>query len=81
MKKSHQKIHEEKDIVLNSTQDFPPEKPINGNNNDSDEKISIIDEFNFSEEKQKSSCCKSFFFFFLPLFSQSRHGIKKSRWF
>ena len=68
MKKSHQKIHEEKDIVLNSTQDFPPEKPINGNNNDSDEKISIIDEFNFSQEKQKSSCCKSLFFCCFPCF-------------
>ena len=34
----------------------------NSDNNDSDEKISIIEEFNFQEKSKKSSYCKSLFF-------------------
>ena len=68
-KSNPSKLFQEKDLVLNSTQDFPPEKPINNNdNNDSDEKISIIDELNLDENIEKSNCFKSFFLCCFPCF-------------
>ena len=67
--KIQNKLYEEKDMVLNNTQDFPAEKPMNASdNNDSDEKISIIEEFNFQEKRKKSSCCKSLLFCCFPCF-------------
>ena len=63
------KLIQEKDPVFNSTQDYPAEKPMN-NSNDSDEKISIIDEFSIDKEKQKSSCCESLFFCCFPCFKK-----------
>ena len=65
-------LYQEKDLVLNSFQDFPPEKPMNGNNsnsNDSDEKISIVEEFNI-KRKQQTSCCKYLFFCCFPCFQK-----------
>ena len=61
------KIYEDNNGSLNTTNDYLPEKPINSNN-DSDEKISIIEEFNIRQKKQKSNCCKSLFFCFFPCF-------------
>ena len=53
-------LFEENNSSLNTSNDFPPEKPMNGNNsnNDSDEKISIIEDYNFDQRMKKSSCCK-----------------------
>ena len=65
----HKIYFQDNNQVLNSTQDFSFEKPMNGNN-DSDDKISIIEEFNFGEKKQKSNCCKSFFFCCFPCFKK-----------
>ena len=65
-------LYQEKDLVLNSSQDFPPEKPMNGNNsnsNDSDEKISVVEEFNI-KKKQQTNCCKYLFFCCFPCFEK-----------
>ena len=48
-----------KESDLNSTQDYPSDNPMNSNN--SDEKISIIEEFQLDIQKPKRKCCKSFF--------------------
>ena len=56
-KRPHQVFVKESD--LNSTQDYPSENPMNSNN--SDEKISIIEEFQLDIQKPKRKCCKSFF--------------------
>ena len=63
-------LFEENNSSLNTSNDFPPEKPMNGNNsnNDSDEKISIIEDYNFDQRMKKTSCCKSLFFCFFPCF-------------
>ena len=70
IKPDSRKLFEENNSSLNTTNDFPPEKPMNGNNsnNDSDEKISIIEEYNFEQRKRKSGCCKSFFLCLFPCF-------------
>ena len=56
-KSPHQVFVKESD--LNSTQDYPSDNPMNSNN--SDEKISIIEEFQLDIQKPKRKCCKSFF--------------------
>ena len=56
-KRPHQVFVKESD--LNSTQDYPSDNPMNSNN--SDEKISIIEEFQLDIQKPKRKCCKSFF--------------------
>ena len=56
-KRPHQVFVKESD--LNSTQDYPSDNPMNTNN--SDEKISIIEEFQLDIQKPKRKCCKSFF--------------------
>ena len=56
-KSPHQVFVKESD--LNSTQDYPSDNPMNSNN--SDEKISIIEEFQLDTQKPKRKCCKSFF--------------------
>ena len=48
-----------KESDLNSTQDYPADNPINSNN--SDEKISIIEEFQLDIQKPRRNYCKSFF--------------------
>jgi magnesium-transporting ATPase (P-type) len=48
-----------KDTEINNTQDYSIDNAINSNN--SDEKISIIEEFQLDIRKRKKSCCKSFF--------------------
>ena len=48
-----------KETDLNSTHDYPPENPMNSSN--SDEKISIIDEFQLDVKHSKRNCCKNFF--------------------
>ena len=53
-----------KDTELNSTQDYPPDNPMNSNN--SDEKISIIEEFQLDIQRPKRNCCKCFFSCFCP---------------
>ena len=68
MNKNTVKLYEEKPSALNSTQDFPPEKPINNNNNDSDEKISIVEEFNIEERKHKNNFCHCLLNCFCPCF-------------
>ena len=50
---------------LNSTQDYPPENPMNSSGG-SDEKISIIDEFQLDIKKSKNNCCRSILSFFFP---------------
>ena len=47
-----------KDTEINNTQDYSIDNAINSNN--SDEKISIIEEFQLDIRKRKKSCCKSF---------------------
>ena len=61
-KRPHQVFVKESD--LNSTQDYPSDNPMNSNN--SDEKISIIEEFQLDIQKPKRKCCKSFFTCFFP---------------
>ena len=61
-KSPHQVFVKESD--LNSTQDYPSDNPMNSNN--SDEKISIIEEFQLDIQKPKRKCCKSFFTCFFP---------------
>ena len=68
-KKSYKILSHEKDRAFNSTQESSPERNINGNN-DSDEKISIIDDFQYAEKTQKTSCCESFFFCCFPCFKK-----------
>ena len=48
-----------KDTEINNTQDYSIDNAINSNN--SDEKISIIEEFQLDIQKPKRKCCKSFF--------------------
>ena len=62
------KLYEENPSALNNTQDFPPEKPINNINNDSDEKISIVEELNIEERPKKNSCCHCLLNCFCPCF-------------
>ena len=50
---------------LNSTQDYPPENPMNSSGG-SDEKISIIEEFQLDIKKSKNNCCRSILSFFFP---------------
>ena len=57
-----------KETELNNTQDYPPDNPMNSNN--SDEKISIIEEFQLDVQKPKRSCCKSFFYCLCPFCSK-----------
>ena len=47
------------DPELNNTQDFPADNPINTSN--SDERISIIEEFQLDVQRKKRNCCKSLF--------------------
>ena len=68
-KKSFKILNYEKERAFNSTQDTSPERQINGNN-DSEEKISIIDDFHYGEKNQKTSCCESFFFCCFPCFKK-----------
>ena len=44
-----------KESELNNSQDYSPDNPINTNN--SDEKISIIEEFQLDIQRPKRSCC------------------------
>ena len=48
-----------KESELNNSQDYSPDNPINTNN--SDEKISIIEEFQLDIQRPKRSCCKCLF--------------------
>ena len=57
-----------KESELNNTQDYSPDNPINSNN--SDEKISIIDEFQLDIQRPKRKCCKSFFHCLCPCCSK-----------
>ena len=68
-KKSFKIKNHEKDKDFNSTQETSPERQINGNN-DSDENISIIDEFHYVEKTQKTGCCESFFYCCFPCFKK-----------
>ena len=65
-KRPHQVFVKESD--LNSTQDYPSDNPMNSNN--SDEKISIIEEFQLDIQKPKRKCCKSFFTCCFPCYSK-----------
>ena len=56
----------DKDTILNSTQEYSPDRPMN--QNDSDEKISISDDFFLERKKAKSNCCKSMFLCCFPCF-------------
>ena len=68
-KKSYKALKQEKETVFNNTQDFAPEKPIKGNN-DSDDIISIMDDYNYGIKRQKRGCCHSFLYCCFPCFKK-----------
>ena len=65
IKNQNQKF-EDIDKALNSTQDYPPEKPMNNSNNDSNENITLVEELNIKHKIKKTNCCKSCIFCCLP---------------